>query len=1107
MAQNIVELGFNVESFSAEQKQVLKAMQEVFDKWQQMNVIMGKPIPADGLVSFAEQQKQTKIIVDQMTGATTNLTKAQIEHSNALKAAAQAEAAQQKAQQETLKTSNLKEKQLKQEARAAADAANEYKKLSDASREADLKYKNLKIQSDKTGSSTDIEATKAALKESQELKSYLLALDAATGNYSRNVGNYSSALTGYANTLRGLRGPTKLLGEALGLGAQEADQLRLVIEHSLQGLAAWFKGQNAAKEATVTNTAATVEFTTVEGQATAATALNTEAETAKAEATVLSTEATEEATAATGLFIGVIAPFVAILSAAAIPVMFLIDAIKSWVNANEDAMKAEKALAESLEKNIGLEKEAVSIIKEKNELLNKGLKDDIANANAAGVNKQQTLELEQRLAKSQLESAEAIKLKYGVTTETVNKALKEEQDALLVQQGFQRRIDEANRIERENAGKTVLERQSHEDIEKLTAMAATAESAHKLAKTNLDFQKNILDDSDKAQQDATAKGIEIEKLAAETKAKVEAEHNQQIYELRKAHNDRILNDERSTYKQKQDALLGNLNAELRLLDTQVKAQSELRKRDIIDKEEYEASIKAINVKRTQAINAESEALRKMKVQETNDIRAAVLSKEKAELQGEIDTNDAITKNVEKELEARLNAYADSVTEKTTLINKDFDAQKLHEQENGNMKEKLDAIEANRKLSLVKLTANSEKEVYDITKSYLDKKAKAIEEANKATSNSGNTEQYQADTIRLNESLKNNLISYNEYLRQKKALDEGYAISTDEAQVNDDAKKLADLEAFGEELSLRKLTAKQSELKAIEDEETLNNAKILNGKEKLAADEVKLSNEKMRKELEGRKKLAEAEKQIETQIVNFVKTAVDASFQKKEDAIQKQIEITNQLYDNEIAAVQRSSLSQQDKAALEIQLQAQKQQSDREAAREERKLKHDKAKMDKEISIAQITMATGVAIMNALKDFPGPVGIALAAAEGALGAIQLATVIATPLPSYAEGTNYHKGGLARFGEAGAELIVEPNKKPWIAYAETISYLPQGTKVIPMSANIKEQGKSDGLGWEQVKYLGMMIKKNKPNINNVVNTPPPVMNIDFDVYYNQKLKGYN
>jgi hypothetical protein len=103
-------------------------------------------------------------------------------------------------------------------------------------------------------------------------KSTLLKkLDGDMGNYQRNVGNYSSAFTGFALTLRGLRGPTKLLGEALGIGAQEADQLRLIIEHSFQALSALFKKKEANAAASAEEAAATAASTAAEQAHTVAT--------------------------------------------------------------------------------------------------------------------------------------------------------------------------------------------------------------------------------------------------------------------------------------------------------------------------------------------------------------------------------------------------------------------------------------------------------------------------------------------------------------------------------------------------------------------------------------------------------------------------------------------------------------------------------------------------------------------------------------------------------------------------------------------------------------------------------------------------------------------
>ncbi len=97
------------------------------------------------------------------------------------------------------------------------------------------------------------------IKQRVDLTNQLKSIDAQNGVFTRNVGNYSQQMTSYANTLRGLRGPVKLLAEILGISAQEADQFRIVLEHSLQGVAAFTKGKEAATVATEANTAATGE--------------------------------------------------------------------------------------------------------------------------------------------------------------------------------------------------------------------------------------------------------------------------------------------------------------------------------------------------------------------------------------------------------------------------------------------------------------------------------------------------------------------------------------------------------------------------------------------------------------------------------------------------------------------------------------------------------------------------------------------------------------------------------------------------------------------------------------------------------------------------------
>lgn len=100
--------------------------------------------------------------------------------------------------------------------------------------------------------------------------------------------------------------------------------------------------------------------------------------------------------------------------------------------------------------------------------------------------------------------------------------------------------------------------------------------------------------------------------------------------------------------------------------------------------------------------------------------------------------------------------------------------------------------------------------------------------------------------------------------------------------------------------------------------------------------------------------------------------------------------------------------------------------------------------DKATSIAQAGIATALAITKALPNF------ILAAIVGAMGAIQVATIAATPIPSYAEGTKdgVHPGGKALVGDAGKREVVMYNGLAWVTPDTPMMVdLPRGAKVFP------------------------------------------------------------
>jgi hypothetical protein len=80
---------------------------------------------------------------------------------------------------------------------------------------------------------------------------------------------------------------------------------------------------------------------------------------------------------------------------------------------------------------------------------------------------------------------------------------------------------------------------------------------------------------------------------------------------------------------------------------------------------------------------------------------------------------------------------------------------------------------------------------------------------------------------------------------------------------------------------------------------------------------------------------------------------------------------------------------------------------------------------------------------------GTMAIAFAAVVGAMGAAQIAMIASKQIPQYAEGTDFHKGGLAIVGDVGkSEAVILPSGKVWQSPAtDTLVNLPRGTEVLP------------------------------------------------------------
>lgn len=106
------------------------------------------------------------------------------------------------------------------------------------------------------------------------------------------------------------------------------------------------------------------------------------------------------------------------------------------------------------------------------------------------------------------------------------------------------------------------------------------------------------------------------------------------------------------------------------------------------------------------------------------------------------------------------------------------------------------------------------------------------------------------------------------------------------------------------------------------------------------------------------------------------------------------------------------------------------------------LQQKQAKWEKANAISQSIIATALAVSKALPN------LVLAALVGTLGAAQLATIIAQPIPKYAKGTDNHPGGLAIVGDGGKHEAVVTDRGAYITpNVPTLIDLPRRAKVIP------------------------------------------------------------
>lgn len=296
--------------------------------------------------------------------------------------------------------------------------------------------------------------------------------------------------------------------------------------------------------------------------------------------------------------------------------------------------------------------------------------------------------------------------------------------------------------------------------------------------------------------------------------------------------------------------------------------------------------------------------------------------------------------------------------------------------------------------------------------------------------------YNSEMKEMEKAFAAGLISREEYENKKAEITERYSIDTAKAAISSLEEQLAveDLSADDREAIAEKLQKAKADLANAEADAEI-----------AAIERVKDEEEKSYKK---RMKNAQMWMGVASDAIGTIGDLMSALYEGEIDSIEKQQEANEEAYNADVeridAMVEQGVLSTEEGEARKRAAEAETAKKNEELENEKVKLQQKQAKWQKGVDIAQASISTALAITRALPN------LVLAGIIAAMGAIQVATIAATPIPAYKEGTKNggHIGGLAIVGDGGKQEVIVYGGKGWITPdTPTIVDLPKGAEVYP------------------------------------------------------------
>lgn len=192
------------------------------------------------------------------------------------------------------------------------------------------------------------------------------------------------------------------------------------------------------------------------------------------------------------------------------------------------------------------------------------------------------------------------------------------------------------------------------------------------------------------------------------------------------------------------------------------------------------------------------------------------------------------------------------------------------------------------------------------------------------------------------------------------------------------------------------------------EETLSKAKL---------DLSEQENSKSKQTVEQKKIEATQILEISSQLTGALSDLGNSLFDSKIKQIDDEISKNNEFYDKQI------ELAGNDEKQKDL-LQKERDKKNDELEKKKKKEQYKQAVFNKASALAQASISTALAVLNALNSQPFmPMGPIMATLAGVMGAIQIGAILATPIPKYKTGRTGGPAELAIVGDGGVPEVIE------------------------------------------------------------------------------------